>query len=176
MTWIAIAAALAALLCFGAPAATIYTEVEPNDTWATANLIPAHDGTITIYGSRVGDSSADYFRFPAVAGDVLTGTVCCLGDPMLALFDPAGTLVTYNDDYYGLMPFIAYPISVSGLWTIAVTGYPDFSWDGGGSSGWTYTATITLQTPAGAEIPEPGTSFLIAAGLAGVAVLRCRRC
>ncbi|MGQ9916104.1 MAG: PEP-CTERM sorting domain-containing protein [Bryobacteraceae bacterium] len=157
-------------------AATIYSEVEPNNSLATANLIASHDGSITIYGSRIGDNSADYFRFPAVAGDTLTATVCCTGDPMLALFDPGGVLVVYDDDSGpGWMPYLSYPISSSGLWTIAVTGYADYGFSGGGSSGWDYTATITLQHPADSEIPEPATWGLLAAGLAVVLGGRGRR-
>lgn len=156
-------------------AATIYNEVEPNNSWAAANLIPSHDGSITIYGSRSGDNSADYFRFPALAGDTLQATVCCNGDPMLRLFDPSGAAVATNDDWYSLMPYLSYPISTSGLWTIAVTGYPDWGFSGGGSYGWNYTATITLQHAAGSEIPEPATWGLLAAGLAFVLAGRMRR-
>lgn len=155
-------------------AAVIFNESEPNNTWATANVIPSHDGTIIINGSRVGDSSADYFRFPVLAGDTLTANVCCYGDPMLALFDPLGNMVAANDDWYSLMPYIAYVIPTSGLWTIAVTGYPDFGFSGGGSYAWTYQATISMQRAASSEIPEPGTSVLMAAGLATVLALRRR--
>lgn len=149
----------------------IYNEAEPNNTWATANVIAGHDGTLIISGSRVGDSSADYFRFPAVPG-VFTGTVCCSGDPMIALFDPAGNTVAFNDDYYGLMPYISYYIPTAGMWTVAVTGYPDYGFLGGGSSGWVYQATLTFGSPANSEIPEPGTWGLLAAGLVGVFAFR----
>lgn len=157
-------------------AATIYNEIEPNNSWATANLIPTHDGSITINGSRIGDNSADYFRFPALAGDTLQATVCCSGDPMLRLFDPSGTVVATDDDNGpGWMPYLSYPISSTGLWTIAVTGWDDWGFDGGGSNGWNYTATITLQQAAGSEIPEPATWGLLAAGLAVVLGGRKRR-
>ncbi len=162
------------LYCLQAAGAVIYNETEPNNTWATANAISGHDGTILIYGSRVGDSSADYFRFPAVPG-LFTGTVCCSGDPMIALFDPAGVMVASNDDYYSLMPYISYIITVPGWWTVAVTGWPDWQWDGGGSEGWDYQATLTFGSPAGGEIPEPGTWGMMAAGLALLAGNRLRR-
>lgn len=102
------------LYCLPAAGAVIYNETEPNDTWATANVISGHDGTILINGSRVSDDSADYFRFPAVPG-LFTGTVCCSGDPMLALFDPSGAMVAADDDAGpGLMPYISYNITVPG--------------------------------------------------------------
>lgn len=161
-----------ALGCGIAPAVIIHNEVEPNDSWAAANLIAAHAGVFSFVGSRVENASADYFRFPVLAGDTLTATVCCSGDPMLALFDPSGSMVAYNDDWNGLMPYLSYTIPATGMWTIAVTGYPDFGFSGGGSSGWTYTATITMQHAASSEIPEPGTWGLLAAGLAGILALR----
>jgi len=163
------------IACWTTRASVIYNEVESNNDLATANLIASHDGTIIIYGSRVNDGSADYFRFPVLAGDTLTASVCCYGDPMLALFDPSGNMVIANDDWYSLMPYISYAIPTSGLWTIAVTGYPDLGFSGGGSYGWTYQATISMQRPASSEIPEPGTWGLLAGGLVGVLALRRRR-
>lgn len=176
MVWKTVSVIACCLLWGTLSAATIYNEVEPNNSWAAANLIPSHDGSITIYGSRSGDSSADYFRFPAVAGDTLQATVCCTGDPMLALFDPGGILVVGDDDSGpGLMPYLSYPISTSGLWTIAVTGLADWGFSGGGSYGWNYTATITLQHAAGSEIPEPATWGLLAVKLVFMLGGRMRR-
>ena len=168
----AAALVLAVLSCAGAPAAVIYNETEPNNTWATANVIAGHDGTLIINGSRVGDSTANYFRFPAVPG-LFTGTVCCSGDPMLALFDPAGNMVAADDDSGpGLMPYIWYSIPTAGMWTVAVTGWPDWGFGGGGSTNWPYQATLTFGSPANSEIPEPGTWGLLAAGLVGVFAFR----
>lgn len=94
---------------------------------------------------------------------------------MLRLLNPSGIVVATNDDWFGLMPYLSYPISTSGLWTIAVTGFADFGFSGGGSYGWDYTATITLQHAAGSEIPEPATWGLLAAGLAFMLGGRMRR-
>jgi len=151
----------------------IYNETEPNDSWVTANIVSGHDGTLVINRSRVGDSSADYFRFPAVPG-LFTKTVCCARDPMLALFDPVGNMVAANDDYYGLLPYIAYNLTTAGIWTVTVTGWPDRGFVGGDGSNWAYQATVTFGSPASAEIPEPGTVVLLAAGLAGLGLRRRR--
>lgn len=175
MNWRVLLTLSVILYSLPAAGAVIYNETEPNNTWATANVIPGHDGTILINGSRVGDGSADYFRFPAVPG-LFTGTVCCSGDPMLALFDPSGAVVAADDDAGpGLMPYISYNITVPGWWTVAVTGWPDWQWGGGGSEGWNYQATLTFGSPAGGEIPEPGTWGMMAAGLALLAGNRLRR-
>jgi hypothetical protein len=153
--------------------ATPFVELESNNTFATGQVLGSSDGTIEIAGSRVGDASADFYRFFAAAGDVITAVTnsptgtCFTQDPMHGLFNPAGSYVTSDDDSgSGCNSSIAsFHITTTGLWGLAVVGWEDLGFDGGGNSGWTYTTNITGLTPETARIPEPSTLVLLGAGL-----------
>lgn len=58
-----VGAAVVAMGIGGAAQAASFTEVEGNNTFGTAQQLGPQDGTISVAGSRVGDSSADFFRF-----------------------------------------------------------------------------------------------------------------
>jgi hypothetical protein len=156
--------------------ATAFVELESNNTFATGQLLGSHDGSIEIAGSRVGDASADFYRFFAAAGDVITAVTnsptgtCFTQDPMHGLFNPAGSNVTSDDDSgSGCNSSIAsFNITTTGLWGLAVVGWEDFGFEGGGNSGWTYTTNITGLTPETAQVPEPSTLVLLGAGLLAV--------
>ena len=152
--------------------ATLFTEVEPNDTFATAQVLSPHNGTIDLSGSRVGDPSADFFKFFATSGDVVTLAVNTAGgtnDPILFLLNPTGVLQTSNDDKgTPLNPLDSlisnFPITSTGFWAADVNG---------NNSGWTYHLIITGLTPQ-VTIPEPNAFLLIGLGLLTV-ITKLRR-
>jgi hypothetical protein len=130
-----------------------------------------------ITGSRVEDDSADYYKFFANAGDVITTATnsptgaCFSQDSMQGLFGPTGSNEVVNDDSGGACNSFIGPFTITGtgLCGLAVGGFADFGFSGGGSSGWTYTTTITGLTPEMARVPEPSTLILLGSGLLVVA-------
>lgn len=156
--------------------ATAFVELESNNTFATGQVLGSHEGTIEIAGSRVGDASADFYRFFAAAGDVITAVTnsptgaCITQDPMQGLLNPAGSYVISDDDSGSACnsAIASYNVTATGLWGLAVVGWEDFGFDGGGNSGWTYTTTIIGLTPETARVPEPSTLLLLGAGLLAV--------
>jgi hypothetical protein len=156
--------------------ATAFLELESNNTFATGQLLSFHDGIIEITGSRVGDASADFYRFFATAGDVITALTnsptgaCITQDPMHGLFNPSGSSVISDDDSGSgcNSSLAAFNISTTGLWGLGIVGFNDFNFAGGGSSGWTYRTIITGLTPEAARVPEPSTLILLGTGLLAV--------
>ncbi|MFZ5800476.1 MAG: PEP-CTERM sorting domain-containing protein [Candidatus Omnitrophota bacterium] len=159
-------------------AVTLYNEVEPNSTFATAQALGVSDGSMDVSGSRVGDSSADYYQFYATAGDNIGMAVNTPGgpsyfdDPVLGLYNPSGVQLAFDDDDGpGYDSALGYSITSSGFYAAAVSGWADFDFDGGGESGWTYHLLINNLTPynnqGGPVIPEPTSLGLLGMGLVG---------
>ena len=154
-------------LLSGPAYSSIFYEVEPNNSWGTAQLLQPTDGILDVYGSRVGNDSADYYSFFATAESLLSLRVYTANqndpaiDPVLALFSSTGTLLFSDDDTFGYSPaFLNYKIPSSGLYILAVSGSGDFDFTGGGSAGWDYRLT-TVPLP----VPLPAAAWLMMGGM-----------
>jgi len=82
----------------------------------------------------------DYYRFKAqanttFAAEILTGQL----DTVMGLFDPSGVLIAFDDDGgSGLLSKLVVPITADGNYTIAVSTFADFDFEGDGFSGGRY--------------------------------------
>ena len=159
--------ALLSNLLSGPAYSAVFFEVEPNNSLSTAQLLQPTDGILDIYGSRVGNDSADYYSFFATAQSLLSLMVYTADqndpaiDPTLALFSSTGTLLLSADDTFGYSPaFLNYKIPSSGLYILAVSGSGDFDFTGGGSAGWDYRLT-TIPLP----VPLPAAAWLMMGGM-----------
>lgn len=148
-----------------------FSEVEPNDTFDTAQLLDTQDKTITVTGSRLGDNSADFFRFSVTAGDSINLDVKAPDgpeyedDPVLGLYDSTGDMINVDDDggdgYNSRIRNVS--INSSGFYTAAVSGYPDFDFDGKGdyeqlfNDGFSLPGTDFTYELQVESVPEPLT-------------------
>jgi hypothetical protein len=145
------------------------SEVEPNQPLGSAQLISISGGSVTIkavlgqIGSSVDDT--DYFSFYGTAGDFVVVDIDGAAggvqsfDSVIALFAPGGGIVAQNDDAAldeGSISTtdsrIEKLLSVSGIYTVGVTGFPRGFVDGGGitagafNGGGDYTLIISGVT------------------------------
>lgn len=164
---------IAAALALGtatSASATIFTEIEPNDTAATAQSL-VHNGTVTLTGFRESSPTNDFndfFSFEATAGDNIAFRVNALGggDPLIQLRTGGNVFLAQNDDGGGgFNSLINFNILQTGTYLAAVRGF--------GNSVYDYELSITGLTPSGA-IPEPASWALMIAGfgLVGSAMRR----
>lgn len=153
----------------------------PNDTFALAqDLGMVGPGTFTdLFGSRLmalpGTDTADYYKITVTVPTTLMlavntpGGPSFVNDPVLGLFDAAFAPLGTNDDGGpGFDSYIAMPV-MAGVHYVAVSGFPDFAFAGGGSADWTYSLEVS------APIPEPETYALMLAGLGVLGFVARRR-
>ncbi|WP_218082918.1 pre-peptidase C-terminal domain-containing protein [Anthocerotibacter panamensis] len=172
-----VAVVLGASLLWGNPAgAATFTELEPNDSIATAQFLNSSDSTINVIGTKNNttfqgtppNDTADYYSFFAAAGDLFdveTSVLQALGssnrDTILALYDPQGGLVQFDDDsgVDASSLISAFLIQNSGTYFVAVSGFGDPGdplnggngiFTGGGDSNFRYQLQIR-------RVPEPAT-------------------
>ncbi len=149
-----VATAVGLLAAAPAPPASVTTETEPNNTWASANLAAAGD---TIGGTLDSYYDLDYFAFDVAAGSLLlldlepavAGSYPYL---YLSLLDRDGvTVLAYNYYYYSGYPsHIQLAVPVTGRYFAVVSG-----------SG-SYRLRINAQPPA------PGDPSTILADSLGI--------
>lgn len=160
-------------------------EIEPNNTFGTAQFIARSlftpTGSVGILGTlQPGD--VDYFEVPLLAGDFFAAHLVMAPGAFnnataLGIFSPSASLVVY--DLYapnvlsGLIPS-------NGGWRVAVTGYPDvgsiFLGDDGVPFNGTHPQTVNyLLTLSLVPVPEPGGIIALTTGIAGLLGYSVRR-
>jgi PEP-CTERM motif len=160
------------------PAAALsFTEVEPNNTLATANAAPL--GTTEIVATAEQPSTSpfafiDFFKLSGLQpGGSFSATVERQTAPPGGFFfnsqfiaaDSGGT--TVDSEPLAVSPNFLQTATVSG--TIPLNGMLVLETTGGISEGGPMGYHITITAPLAAAVPEPSTLGLLASGLAGLA-------
>ncbi len=179
------AIAVCSLAVLPAFAGSPLPEIEPNNSFGSAQLIArglfGATGSVSIRG-KLTPGDVDYFRTPLLAGDFIAAQLVIVpGSPgnnsALGIFDPSANLIVY--DLYapnvlsGLIPS-------DGNWRVAVSGYPDvgstFLGDDGipfnGTHGQSIDYLLTLSL---VPVPEPGGLLALGTGIAGLLGYSVRR-
>ncbi|MEO8936482.1 MAG: PEP-CTERM sorting domain-containing protein [Burkholderiaceae bacterium] len=199
----ALSLTVAAAAALPAHAGTV-SEVESNDTYATAQLVASAAAAQTVVnGERsFADPSDDFFRFFVSAFTTLriaSTSPDASADSILGLYGPTGSLLASNDDagFGSLMSGLTFVTgNLGGLFTIGFSGYNagllactggvtscydtnnDFVFDtfvAGGGAGGSTGWLYSLTIDQAAAIPEPPLLALFGIGLAFVAIERRRR-
>ena len=161
--------------------AAIYSESgDAGFTLGTAQTV--NNGTTAISGSLGGADSVDVFRFSWGGGNLQVDTQGTVSfDSMLFIFDLAGSLLAFNDDFPGCCQSLTSANLAAGDYLVAID---EFSHNFGGNlagfanppqfSGNNGAYTINLSAAVnGNSVPEPGSLALF--GLAALALGAARR-
>jgi hypothetical protein len=136
-------------------------EPEPNDDRASAPSISggidladfAPSGVVTVDGT-LGDGDVDHFAFGVRAGEPVSLALFedadgQLHDPLLVVFDSAGTEIASNDDGGpGFFARLALVPAADDEWTVAVTRAPDVARDGDFGTPFDYRLVAAVAGPA----------------------------
>ena len=169
----------------GTAQAGLVSEMEGNDTLATANdlgLFSAPGGSVLVDGV-IGDNDVDWFQFTldndaslSVFAAFATGPGA---DGVLQIVASGGDVIAFDDDSgIGLMPAISLNTLTAGTYFVGLSGFGDAGsgsvdtdelFDGQGhSENYGYKLNIGFTV-----VPAPGALALL--GMGGLAVARRRR-
>jgi hypothetical protein len=103
-------------------------------------------------------NDVDFYRFRVNAGDILAVETLPGAplDTMIGLFDAGGTLLALDDDGgvggAGSLSRLLVRVPVAGVYTVGVTTWPDFDFDGVGGSD-TGRYVLSIRTYTGTVLP-----------------------
>ena len=153
-----------------------YTEVgDAGYSLATAKLLPG--ATTSISGTL---DSVDIYRF-SWGGGLFSASTSSGFDPMLYVFNLAGTTLAFNDHYYSVQSYVAVSLA-KGDYLLAIDYYSynyggnlgGFANAGSSLGGQSYTINLG-QATASSTVPEPASLALAGLALAGLAVSRRKK-
>jgi hypothetical protein len=165
-----------AVLAASVASAQPVQEIEPNNTFGTANFIPASAypaGAFAFDGS-IGPGDVDWIRFtldgaPAFIIDAATFGIpnSATGDNQIILVANNQTTILAFDDDSGVGLFSAFEVTVpAGSYYLGVTGYNDLGLPNVHLPNGSHTETFQYKLTVGINpIPAPGSIALLGVAL-----------
>ncbi len=158
---------------------------EPNDTPAQARRIQApFDSYPNVRFTEIDRGDVDFFTVSVKAGETISAEILegaqfgttYWSDPLdtvLGLFDPQFRLVAFNDDSVNLESAFLHTALTDGDYTVAVSTYPDFAFQGAGATSGRYVLGVRvveealpdvrfdegLEIPIGFDFPFQGRTY-----------------